>query len=176
MPDWNERGHVLATCDGQNVYCRVVGIGNMNNCAPFQDFSMHMQERGYSQFILDFSTCDGLDSTFLGILLGLAVGRGAAPVKVVVLNASESVRRILHEVGIDQLLEVCRDAVLDQRTQLLGRDLHITSEIPTRRSSSTETASGSPRSCTISCRTARSLPPMGARCICPWSRRATRPC
>ena len=109
--NWNERGHVLASCDEHSVYCRVVGIGNMNNCAPFQAFSLHMQERGYRQFILDFSTCEGLDSTFLGILLGIAVGRGSGTAEVVVVNASVSVRRILHEVGIDHLVDVCRDDV-----------------------------------------------------------------
>ena len=106
MLNWSERGHVLATFDDSIVYCRVVGIGNMNNCAPFQDFSCRLQEQGYHEFVLDLSQCEGLDSTFLGILLGIALGNQGVRCKVVVVNANDSIQRILTEVGIDRLLEV----------------------------------------------------------------------
>ncbi|MCI0652820.1 MAG: STAS domain-containing protein [Planctomycetes bacterium] len=106
-----ERGHVLATCDERAVYCRVVGLGNMNNCAPFQRFALRMQERGCREFILDFSACDGLDSTFLGVLLGIAIGNRSQRTRVVVLNPSVTVRRVLEEVGLDHLLEVSAETV-----------------------------------------------------------------
>ena len=111
MLNWSERGHVLATFDEEVVYCRVVGVGNMNNCAPFQSFSVRLQKQGYREFVLDFSRCDGLDSTFLGILLGIAVGDSRCRAHVVVVNASESVKRILGEVGIDRLVEVHAEAM-----------------------------------------------------------------
>lgn len=111
MLNWDERGHVLAACDDNIVYCRVVGLGNMNNCAPFQTFSLRMQEQGYLDFVLDFSTCEGLDSTFLGILLGIVIGDRKKRTSVVIVNANTSVRRILGEVGIDHLLRVCEDAM-----------------------------------------------------------------
>lgn len=111
MLDWNERGHVLATCDPQVVYCRIIGVGNMNNCAPFQSFATRMRERGYRHFILDFSACEGLDSTFLGILVGLSLGEPNSQTRVVVVNTPSSVARLLAEVGIDQLLEMCREPV-----------------------------------------------------------------
>ena len=111
MPDWSERGHVLATCDKEFVYCRVVGVGNMNNCAAFQSYSQQMREEGYREFILDFSSCEGLDSTFLGILLGIVLGDRSTRAHVVVVNANQTIRRILGEVGIDRLLEVCSEKV-----------------------------------------------------------------
>ncbi len=107
--DWSQRGHVLATYDDAVVYCRVVGLGNMNNCAPFQTFSCQLQDQGYREFVLDFSRCDGLDSTFLGILLGIAHGGKGRRSKVVVVNASDSIQRILGEVGIDRLVQVHSD-------------------------------------------------------------------
>ncbi len=106
MLNWSEKGHVLATFDDSVVYCRVVGIGNMNNSATYQDFSCRLQKQGYHEFVLDFSQCEGLDSTFLGILLGIALGNQGMRCKVLVVNASDSIRRILTEVGIDRLLEV----------------------------------------------------------------------
>ena len=111
MPDWSEKGHVLATCDDHIVYCCIVGYGNMNNCAPFQQSSVDLQEKGYREFILDFSRCEGLDSTFLGILLGMAVGMSDEPSRIVVVNANVAVLKILSDVGIDRLLEICQEEV-----------------------------------------------------------------
>ena len=109
--DWDKRGHVLASCHQQTVYCRVVGLGNSNNCGPFRDFSDRMQAQGCAHFILDFSSCEGVDSTFLGVLLGIAMSDGPRRPEVVVVNATRPVRRVLGEVGIDHLVQVCRDDV-----------------------------------------------------------------
>ncbi|MFQ5654375.1 MAG: STAS domain-containing protein [Planctomycetota bacterium] len=111
MLNWSDRGHVLATCDERVVYCRVVGIGNMNNCAPFQSFSERMQAQGYREYVLDFSHCEGLDSTFLGILLGMALNDDEERSHVVVVNATDGVSRVLAEVGIDRLVEVLPEAM-----------------------------------------------------------------
>ncbi len=126
MPDWMDRGHVLAACDNAVVYCRVIGAGNMNNCAPFQSFSGRMQRSGYHQFILDFSACEALDSTFLGVLLGIILGDRGRRTHVVVVNAPASVLRLLAEVGIDQLLEVCRDPVRLPEIPMLRLEVQAT--------------------------------------------------
>ena len=107
MPHWSAKGHVLATHDHEVVYCRVVGVGSMNNCEPFRNFSLRLQEQGYRDFVVDFSSCSGVDSTFLGILLGIALGNNEERSRVTVVNANESVRHILCEVGIDRLVKVC---------------------------------------------------------------------
>ena len=105
MLDWKVKGHVTATCDDKIVYCRIVGFANMNNCTPFEYFSTRMQEQGYREFVVDFSSCVGIDSTFLGILLGMSVGSDSRP-RVTIVNVVPGVRRIIAEVGIDRLLDV----------------------------------------------------------------------
>ena len=115
MLNWGERGHVLATCDDDVVYCRVVGIANMNNSAPFEAFTRKSRERGYREFILDFSGCEGLDSTFMGIVLGLRLGRDRDSdhlPRVTAVNVGPTVLRILSEVGIDRMIEVVTEPVL----------------------------------------------------------------
>ena len=110
--DWSQRGHVLATYDDDVVYCRVVGLGNMNNCAPFQAFSVQLQQQGYREFVLDFSRCEGLDSTFLGIMLGLRLGGAEGePPQITAVNVSAHVLKVLAEVGIDRLIQVLPDPV-----------------------------------------------------------------
>jgi len=114
MLNWGERGYVLATCDERLVYCRVVGTANMNNTAPFEAFARRAIDRGYREFILDFSGCEAIDSTFLGIVLGLQLGRGApgaARSRVTAVNVAPSVLRTIAEVGIDRLIEVIPERV-----------------------------------------------------------------
>jgi len=111
--NWGERGHVLVTRDERVVYCRVVGIGNMNNSQPFEVFVRRMQDEGFHEFILDFSRCDALDSTFLGIVLGLQLGRGDGGVRpmVTAVNVGPAVLRTLAEVGIDRLIRIVPEPV-----------------------------------------------------------------
>lgn len=106
--NWGERGHVLVTRDENVIYCRVVGIGNMNNSQPFEAFIRRMQDDGFHEFIIDFSRCDALDSTFLGIVLCLQLGRGEGGVRptVTAVNVGRTVHRTLSEVGIDRLIRI----------------------------------------------------------------------
>lgn len=109
MQNWGERGHVLATCDERIVYCQVVGAANMNNSSPFEAFARRAIELGYREFILDFSGCEGIDSTFLGIVLGLRLGRGGMSgqrSQVTAVNVGAEVLATIAEVGIDRLIEI----------------------------------------------------------------------
>jgi len=91
----------VATSDDV-VLTRVVGLGTMNNSVPFQQLSEHLIGRGYRKFIFDLGECRGFDSTFLGILLGLAqAGR-----RVVLVNGNASHRALLEEVGMDQIVSL----------------------------------------------------------------------
>ncbi|MGA1201959.1 MAG: STAS domain-containing protein [Planctomycetota bacterium] len=114
MVNWAERGHVCATNTEDVVYCQVVGAVNMNNSAPFESYARRQQQVGCKEFILDFSLCAGLDSTFLGIVLGLRLGpeSGGDPPRITAVNVSRTVFKTLREVGIDRLIEV-RDEPVD---------------------------------------------------------------
>ena len=103
------------------VYSRVVGLGTMNNSVSFKQFLDHLREKGLRKFIFDLGECAGFDSTFMGILLGLALGEG----EVVLVNVSGHQRKLLAEVGLHRLIRVCSGQVavpdivlqrLEQRT------------------------------------------------------------
>ncbi len=114
MLNWSERGHVLATATEDVVYFQVVGVANMNNVAPFEEFARLKQDGGCREFIFDFSECEGLDSTFLGIVLGLRLGQknsDGTPPQITAVNASLTVKKIFSEVGIDRLIQVLPDPV-----------------------------------------------------------------
>lgn len=96
----------MATSD-DIVFARVVGLGTMNNCVSFKQFLDHLKERGFGKFVFDLSDCEGFDSTFMGILLGLALGRAS----VVLVNLKIAHRKLLSDVGIHRVVQLCEEPV-----------------------------------------------------------------
>ena len=87
------------------IYVRVVGLGSMSNSATFKDFVDRMQVEGYRRFVVDLAECRGVDSTFMGILLGLShceEGGGG----LVVVNANAHCRRQMESIGLHRILKI----------------------------------------------------------------------
>jgi anti-anti-sigma regulatory factor len=64
--------NVVAVARGADmVIIRVVGRGNMNNAPALQEFADEQRSGGYMHFLFDFAHCAGLDSTFMGVMVGL---------------------------------------------------------------------------------------------------------
>jgi anti-anti-sigma regulatory factor len=53
------------------VVIRVIGRGNMLNAPALQEFAEEQRKAGYTQFLFDFERCGGLDSTFMGVMVGM---------------------------------------------------------------------------------------------------------
>ena len=96
----------MATTD-EVVYARVVGLGTMNNSFSFKQFLEHLREKGFRKFVFDLSDCRGFDSTFMGILLGIALGHA----NVVLVNLKSELRSLLSEVGIHRVVQLCDEPV-----------------------------------------------------------------
>jgi hypothetical protein len=101
----DRQGHFLVATSDLVAYIRVVGLGTMNNTISLKQFLEHLQERGFHRFVFDLSECSGFDSTFMGILLGLALGQ----ISVVVVNANRAQKKLLSEVGIHRVIRLCED-------------------------------------------------------------------
>ena len=101
----------IALC-GRAMYARITGLANMNNCMTFQDFSTVLLESGYERVIVDLARCTGMDSTFLGVLAGMAthIEERKAPL-VVIINASSSNLETLDDVGLTNFVEVHKETV-----------------------------------------------------------------
>lgn len=98
--------YVARTNDG--IYIRVHGLGNMHNAVTLNAFAEKMMEEGYTRFALDLGPCRGVDSTFMGTLLGIssrakesaADGDG----NLVLINVGDRCRQQLSSIGLDAFL------------------------------------------------------------------------
>ena len=63
----------MVDVSGRPITVILHGRANFLNCSPLRTFLRKMFDQGERVFLLDFSDCTGMDSTFLGILAGAAL-------------------------------------------------------------------------------------------------------
>jgi anti-anti-sigma regulatory factor len=110
---------LVAAATPDSFYVRVVGLATMSNSVSLQDTLDDARQGGARQFIFDLGACSGFDSTFMGILLGVALsedrkngngGQGDGA-KVILVNATEAHAKLFANVGIDRLVHLKSGAV-----------------------------------------------------------------
>ncbi len=107
---------------GNNVHVRVLGRGTFQNGQPLSSYAIDMMARGCDNFYVDLGQCQGMDSTFLGVLagIGLRLERSGHPGKIHVINVNARNMELLQTLGLDRLFDV----------NLSGRD-HTSHSLPT---------------------------------------------
>ncbi|MDA3963095.1 MAG: STAS domain-containing protein [Planctomycetota bacterium] len=98
-------GYEVARCD-QTVYVRVHGLANMKNTPVLDEFLNRESEPGPLVACIDLGSCRGMDSTFMGTLVGHHHRLGKDGGKVVVVNPSPGNRRLLDMLGVSTVLPV----------------------------------------------------------------------
>lgn len=90
------------------MFVRVLGRGTFQNSQPLRHFAQEMIEAGYTEFVVDLAHCQGMDSTFLGVLagIGLRLRQNANKACVHILNISARNMELLQTLGLDRLFSV----------------------------------------------------------------------
>ena len=98
---------ILVARSGDLGFVKVVGRGSFQNSGCVKAFYLQLLKEGVSRFVIDLGACTYLDSTFLGILLGLGLklrekGNGLLNI----LNASSRNLELLRNLGLDRLIQL----------------------------------------------------------------------
>jgi anti-anti-sigma regulatory factor len=98
---------ILVARSGDLGFVKVVGRGSFQNSGCLKAFYLQLLKEGVSRFVIDLGACTYLDSTFLGILLGLGlklreINNGALHI----LNASTRNLELLKNLGLDRLIQI----------------------------------------------------------------------
>jgi hypothetical protein len=84
-------GHLEVARSQRTVFARVLGLGVASVGIDFWDFTEEMVRQGYDRFIVDLTDCRSMDSTFMGVLVGIAESpQVAKEAGVVVVNPSRA--------------------------------------------------------------------------------------
>jgi anti-sigma B factor antagonist len=90
------------------VLVRIEGRASFLNSACLRDFMSQMLKSGKSRFVIDFLRCTSMDSTFLGVLAGMALDlRKRAPKGSLVLTRmGQRNLELVRNLGLHKLLTV----------------------------------------------------------------------
>ena len=89
---------------------RVTGRGTSQNSVDVKVFVQRMMTRGVQRFVVDLGACEAMDSTFMGMLTGIALrleDNGGGHLDVI--NARGRSRQLLEGLGLDALFGVHDD-------------------------------------------------------------------
>jgi anti-sigma B factor antagonist len=105
-------GYLEAARTAEAVYIRVVGLGNFNNAGPMREYCEKAFSEDVPAVIVDLRDCTGLDSTFMGTLMGfLDFKVKESPVTVSVVNATPPTMRAMNSLGLPKILHVKTEPV-----------------------------------------------------------------
>ena len=90
------------------VVVRIAGRACFQNSACLREFVAEMLRQGKSRFVVDFQHCSSMDSTFLGVLAGIALelkrtGRAGS---LVVTRVGQRNLELMRNLGLHRLLSI----------------------------------------------------------------------
>ena len=107
--DINYRVHVTP----DRAFVKVLEKASYLNCEPIRNFFEEQNKRGCNRFVIDFQHCSSMDSTFLGILVGVAlkVRNSADGGSFTLLNLRGRNLETVCNLGIHQIADISSDQV-----------------------------------------------------------------
>jgi len=101
----------LVSAYSDPIIVRINGKANYLNCNSFREFIEQMLSEGRCHFLVDFENCQGMDSTFLGILAGTALElrKHTPPGTLTLCRLSERNQELITNLGLQNLLCISED-------------------------------------------------------------------
>lgn len=94
----------LVALSGSRALIRIEGRGSFNISASLKQFGEAALQKQVSLILVDMSRCIGMDSTFMGVLAGLAARLKGGSGRLVLVNCSPRVRNLLATLGLDEII------------------------------------------------------------------------
>ena len=91
---------------GTTVFIRSTGLANMKNAPMLDAFLATEIEQGATLACIDLSACSGMDSTFMGLLVGYARQMDGVSGRLVIVNPSPANLRLLQMLGVTLVVPV----------------------------------------------------------------------
>ena len=90
------------------VLVRIDGRASFTNSGSLKDFFAEMIRQGKTRFIVDFQQCTSMDSTFLGVLAGVAIElrKKAPPGSLTLGRVGERNLELIRNLGLHRLATV----------------------------------------------------------------------
>lgn len=113
-------GQIWVRCFEKSVCIRVQGRATHLHATPLQTFARDKMSQGHASFEIDLGRCTSMDSTFLGVLVGLSMklereGRS----KPTLTHAAPRTLELFKTLGVERFFELgCETALVEPSDRL----------------------------------------------------------
>ena len=104
--------HYQVSSHGMTVYVRCHGLANMKNASVLDAYLDNARSNGSHTACIDLAETTGMDSTFMGMLVGQGGSFEKAGGKLVIVRPSERSVRLLKMLGIFEVLPVVENCCM----------------------------------------------------------------
>ncbi len=99
-------GNLLVAVQAAFALVKVSGRATFKLAPSLKRFCMTAIEHGCREIVFDMEDCQGMDSTFMGVLAGIAIHPGGnGDTHVIVMNLSPRTHDMLATLGLERVLE-----------------------------------------------------------------------
>lgn len=88
------------------LWIKCIGRGSFANSPQFKQIADQRIAAGERVVVLDLAECSAMDSTFMGVIAGIARQVIPGGGKVQVISGGERIRDLLGGLGLDSILEI----------------------------------------------------------------------
>lgn len=99
----------LVKIDGETAFLVVDGKASYLNCKNVGEFFSSVAEKNCKSLVIDLKNCTGMDSTFLGMIAGVALRLRKTNAVVSLLNLNERNRQLVENLGLYKLVKISQD-------------------------------------------------------------------
>jgi anti-anti-sigma factor len=97
---------ILIAHKGTQGFVRIEIAGTFENASAFKAVCLDMLAKGTKEIIVDLEACERLDSSFCGILLGVALRtKEQRQTSVYIFNAKDELKTLCRNLGLDRLVQ-----------------------------------------------------------------------
>lgn len=90
-----------------HIWIRPEGRGTFLESPSIKTFIENSVEEGTDSFVIDLEGCDGMDSTFMGMIAGLGMNfQRSGKASLIVVGASDKNLSSLKELGLHHIVEI----------------------------------------------------------------------
>ena len=116
----NKETHYKVHVTPENAFVRVFQKASFLNCAPLRSFFEECLVVGRRNYVVDFQECSSMDSTFLGILVGLAMKlrKFEDDGRLTLINLKDRNLETVRNLGIHKIADVNPDDLSSDEGEL----------------------------------------------------------
>jgi len=95
---------VFVAIAGPNAIVKVEGRGSFKTSAALKQFGDSVILKKLQLMVIDMTACIGMDSTFMGVLAGIASRLRTISGRIVLVNCTQRTFGLIGTLGLDQLI------------------------------------------------------------------------